>query len=113
LLPELIFKDRCYVSQWQRFFRCCDTAQLYGYQGSAWGHGLYGVIRVDKDGLIQQNVAAADLATGILVTLEPGDFLITCFQSDRTALGTAYAANADFAVGQTVAIVNHPELAYK
>ena len=90
-----------------------SSLQLYGYQGTAWGQGLYGVIRVDKNGLIQQNIPAADLATGVMVTLEPGDFLITSFQSDRTALGTSYATNPDFAVGQTVTITNHPELAYK
>ncbi len=89
-----------------------NSKELYGYQGSAWGFGLYGVIRVDKNGLIKENIAAASLEAGVLVTLEPGDYLITCFQSDRTALVTAYAGNADFAVGQTVVISGDPDLAY-
>ncbi|MFA6890016.1 MAG: Ig-like domain-containing protein, partial [Bacilli bacterium] len=89
-----------------------NSNELYGYQGTAWGQGLYGVILVGSDGVVKTNFAAADLAAGVVITLEPGDFLITSFQSDRAALVTCYGANADFAVGQTVVIECNLSLRY-
>lgn len=91
-----------------------NSKELYGYQStSAWGNGQYGMMRIDKNGLVKDNYIAADLTAGIQITLEAGDYLVTCFQADKAAMGSSILANTQFAVGQTVTIMYNQALAYK
>lgn len=91
------------------------SKDLYGYQGYRWGYYQYGVIRIDQNGLIVENIANDQLDIGTNITLHPGDFLLTLFEADRLALGGAeygFAQNPYFKVGQKVLIEFHPNLVY-
>lgn len=95
------------------------SKELYGYQGSAWGHGMYGVILVNNEGEIITNFASTDLDIGIEIEIPAGGYVITMFQGDRqivagldkttseTRGAYSFAKNPEFAVGKTIKITNH------
>jgi diguanylate cyclase (GGDEF)-like protein/PAS domain S-box-containing protein len=91
------------------------SRHLYGYQGYRWGYERYGVIQVDSKGKIIENFDGALLESGTNITLNPGDFLLTLFEADRNALGTAddsFNQSKEFAVGKTLKIKRTDQFIY-
>lgn len=92
-----------------------NAKEIYGYQGTSWGYeNYYGVILVNKDGLIKKNYTGVELeAAELKVTMDVGDYLISTFQGDRNALGNVgFRAHSDFAEGNTIKIEFHADIVY-
>lgn len=87
-----------------------NSKDIYGYQGTAYGHSLYGYVIIGSDGLVKANLNKDTLGgtAGVDIVLQPGEYLWCPHVYDKDRVTNSPFAkmttNVNFEVGDSVVI---------